>query len=346
MAKKRAIQAGGPEPASNILIYQPEDGKTRIDVCLENETVWLTQAQMMELFQSTKQNISLHIRKIFVENELEEGSVVKFYLTTAADGKKYRTAYYNLDVILAVGYRVRSHRGTQFRRWATERLREYLVKGFTMDDERLKEGHNLGADYYDELIERIRDIRASEKRFYRKITDIYALSVDYDPHAPVTHDFFATVQNKLHWAIHGHTAAELIAERANANEPNMGLTSWKGAKVRRSDVTSAKNYLSEDEVRSLNRIVTMYLDYAEDQAERQHPMHMADWRAKLDAFLQFNGREVLDNPGKVSQEIAQRLAEDEYEKFRSRRLQAEAEAPDEEFDRVSKRLEQGGKPQP
>jgi hypothetical protein len=208
-----------------------------------------------------------------------------------------------------------------------------------MDDERLKEGRNLGADYFDELLERIRDIRASEKRFYRKITDIYALSVDYDPHAPVTHEFFASVQNKLHWAIHGHTAAELIAERAEADKPNMGLTSWKGAKVRRTDVAVAKNYLTEDEVRSLNRIVTMYLDYAEDQAELQQPMYMADWRAKLDAFLQFNRREVLDNPGKISQEVAQRLAEDEYEKFNTRRLQSEAEEPDEDFDQVYRKLE-------
>jgi hypothetical protein len=343
MAKKNEIQAGGNEPASNILIYQPEDGKTRIDVRLEDETVWLTQAQMMDLFQTTKPNISMHIRNILQEGELREDSVVKEFLTTASDGKNYRTYYYNLDVIIAVGYRVRSHRGTQFRRWATERLREYLVKGFVMDDERLKEGRNLGADYYDELIERIRDIRASEKRFYRKITDIYALSVDYDPHAPVTHDFFATVQNKLHWAIHGHTAAELIAERANADKPNMGLTAWKGAKVRRTDVAVAKNYLTEDEVRSLNRIVTMYLDYAEDQAERHQPMYMTDWRGKLDAFLQFNGRDVLDNLGTVSAEVAQRLAEDEYEKFSARRLQVEAEEPDEDFDQVSKRLEQGGK---
>ncbi len=342
MAKKKEIQAGGTEPASNILIYQPEDGKTRIDVRLENETVWLTQAQMVDLFQSTKQNISLHIRNIFSENELQEGSVVKSYLTTAADGKKYRTSFYNLDVIIAVGYRVRSHRGTQFRRWATERLREYLVKGFVMDDERLKEGRNLGADYFDELIERIRDIRASEKRFYRKITDIYALSVDYDPQAPFTHEFFSSVQNKLHWAIHGHTAAELIAERADADKLNMGLTSWKGAKVRRTDVATAKNYLTEDEVRALNRIVTMYLDYAEDQAELQQPMHMADWRSKLDVFLRFNGREVLSSLGAVTAEIAQRLAEGEYEKFSSRRLQSEAEDPDDGFDQAAKDLENKG----
>jgi hypothetical protein len=208
-----------------------------------------------------------------------------------------------------------------------------------MDDERLKEGRNLGADYFDELLERIRDIRASEKRFYRKITDIYALSVDYEPNAPITHEFFSTVQNKLHWAIHGRTAAELIADRVDADKPNMGLSSWKGAKVRKTDIATAKNYLTEDEARSLNRIVTMYLDYAEDQAERQRPMHMADWRAKLDAFLQFNGREVLDNPGAVSSEIAQRLAESEYEKFSARRLQAEAEDLGDAFDKAAKSIE-------
>jgi hypothetical protein len=242
-------------------------------------------------------------------------------------------------MILAVGYRVRSHRGTQFRRWATERLREYLVKGFVMDDERLKEGRGLGADYFDELLERIRDIRASEKRFYRKITDIYSLSVDYDPHAEVTQQFFATVQNKLHWAIHGHTAAELISERTDADKPHMGLTAWKGAKVRKGDVGVAKNYLSEDELRSLNRIVTMYLDYAEDQAERHQPMTMQDWREKLDTFLQFNQRAVLQDAGTVSAEVAKALAEAEYEKFRTARLTREAQETDA-FDRMAKQLKE------
>lgn len=328
------------ESSSQILIYQPEDGKTRIDVRLEDESVWLTQGQMVDLFQTTKPNISIHIRNIFQEGELDETSVVKDYLTTAADGKKYRTKYYNLDVIIAVGYRVRSHLGTQFRRWATERLREYLVKGFAMDDERLKEGRNLGADYFDELLERIRDIRASEKRFYRKITEIYALAIDYDPRADVTLEFFATVQNKLHWAIHSHTAAELIAERADADKPNMGLTAWKGAKVRKTDIATAKNYLTEDELRALNRIVTMYLDYAEDQAQRHQPMYMADWRAKLDGFLQFNGREVLAHAGTVTAEVAKRLAEAEYEKFNARRLQVEVEQPSGDFDSVVKQIEE------
>jgi len=342
MAKKNETQSGGAKPASSILIYKPEDGRTRIDVRLEDETVWLTQAQMVELFQSTKQNISLHIRNIYEEGELAEAATVKEYLTVQTEGQRQverAIKYFNLDVIIAVGYRVRSHRGTQFRRWATERLREYLVKGFVMDDERLKEGRNLGADYFDELLERIRDIRASEKRFYRKITDIYALSADYDPHAPATHEFFASVQNKLHWAIHGHTAAELIAERASANKPNMGLTSWKGAKVRKTDVATAKNYLTEDEVRALNRIVTMYLDYAEDQAERRQPMYMVDWRAKLDAFLQFNDREVLEDAGKVSNEVARQLAENEYERFSTRRLQMEAQEPEDGFDEAVKGME-------
>ncbi len=250
--------------------------------------------------------------------------------------------HYNLEVIIAVGYRVKSHRGSQFRRWATERLREYLVKGFVMDDERLKEGRGLGADYFDELLERIRDIRASEKQFYRKITEIYSLAVDYDPNAEITHDFYASVQNKLHWAITGHTAAELIAERASAAKPNMGLTNWKGKKVRQADVTVAKNYLAEEELRSLNRIVTMYLDYAEDQAERHQPMYMRDWAQKLDAFLQFNGRDVLRNAGRVSAEVAKALALSEFEKYNTARLEREASQPDEDFDKVVKKISSGG----
>ncbi len=331
-----------PLPESQILIYQPEDGKTRIDVRLENETVWLSQAQMVALFQTSKQNLSLHIRNIYEEGEVEEGATVKEYLTVQTEGERQvqrAVKHYNLDVIIAVGYRVRSHRGTQFRRWATERLREYLVKGFAMDDERLKEGRNLGADYFDELLDRIRDIRASEKRFYRKVQDIYTLSSDYDPKSDRAQLFFQTVQNKLHWATHGRTAAELIVERANADEPNMGLTAWKGAKVRKGDVATAKNYLTEDELRSLNRIVTMYLDYAEDQAQRQQPMRMADWEDKLNAFLQFNGREVLAHAGTITAEIAKVRAEAEYEKFRVRRLKDEAEQDmGDSFEQQAKRL--------
>jgi hypothetical protein len=330
------------EQRSDILMYQTEDGKTCIDVLVENETVWLTQASMAELFQITPQNITMHIKSIYNEGELIESATCKDYLQVREEGSrqvKRKLKHYNLDMIIAVGYRVRSHRGTQFRRWATERLREYLVKGFVMDDQRLKEGRNLGADYFDELLERIRDIRASEKRFYRKITDIYKLSVDYDSNAQITKDFFATVQNKLHWAIHGHTAAELISKRANASKPNMGLTSWKGAKVRRADVIIAKNFLTEKELKALNRIVTMYLDYAEDQAERYQPMFMRDWVEKLNVFLQFNKREVLEHPGKVSAEVAKRLALKEYDKFNTRRLAQEAEHPDSDFERIIKQIE-------
>jgi hypothetical protein len=241
-------------PSTQILLYQTEDRRTRIEVRLENDTVWLNQLQMAELFQTSKQNVSLHIQNIFQERELKEDSVVKEYLTTAADGKSYRTKFYNLDVIISVGYRVKSLRGTQFRIWATQRLREYLIKGFTLDDERLKQAG--GGNYFDELLERIRDIRSSEKVFWRKVLDIYATSIDYDLSAEASERFFATVQNKMHWAAHGHTAAEIIAKRANATRPTMGLTSWSGGRVRKADVTVAKNYLDAGELDALNRIVT------------------------------------------------------------------------------------------
>lgn len=328
-----------PVTESGILFYQSEDGTSRIEVRLEGGTVWLPQALIAELYQTTKQNISLHIRNIFDEGELQPDSVVKEYLTTAADGKQYRTKFYNLDMILAIGYRVRSHRGTQFRVWATERLREYLVKGFVLDDIRLKEGRSIGADYFDELLERIRDIRASERRFYQKIRDIYRLAIDYDPKADTTLAFFKTVQNKLHWAITGHTAAELISERADAQKPNMGLTSWKGAKVRKGDVTVAKNYLNEEEIRNLNRIITMYLDYAEVQAERKQPIYMKDWVQKLDAFLQFNEREILAGSGQVPMEVAKRLALEEYETFSRRRIAEEDNEAEAEFERIVKKIE-------
>ena len=328
-----------PVTESRILFYQSEDGTSRIEVRLEEGTVWLPQALIAELYQTTKQNISLHIRNIFDEGELQPDSVVKDYLTTAADGKQYLTKFYNLDMILAIGYRVRSHRGTQFRVWATERLREYLVKGFVLDDIRLKEGRSIGADYFDELLERIRDIRASEKRFYQKIRDIYRLAIDYDPKADTTLAFFKTVQNKLHWAITGHTAAELIAERADARKPNMGLTSWKGAKVRKGDVTVAKNYLNEVEIRNLNRIITMYLDYAEVQTERKQPIYMKDWARKLDAFLQFNEREILEDSGRVSMEVAKKLALEEYTKFSRRRIAEDDAEAAAEFERTVRELE-------
>lgn len=310
----------------HIILYQTEDGRTKLDVRLELDTVWLSLSQLAELFQRDNSVISRHIRNIFAEGELQQESVVANYATTAADGKTYRVDYYNLDMMIAVGYRVRSHRGTQFRRWATERLSEYLVKGFTLDDQRLKEVNTLGSDYFDEVLERIRDIRSSEKRFYQKIRDIYKLAVDYDPKAEETLEFFRIVQNKLHFAISGKTAAELIAERADAEKPNMGLTSWKGAKVRRGDVTIAKNYLNQEEMEQLNRIVAMYLDYAEDQAKRHRQVFMRDWRAKLDAFLSFNERDILGHAGTVAKAVADKLALEQYEQFNTSRLHHEAVA--------------------
>ncbi len=310
---------------SNFVLYQTEDGQTRIEVRLQDESAWLAQATLTELFQTSKQNISLHLKNIFAERELAQDRVVKEYLTTAADGKQYRTKHYNLEAIIAVGYRVKSHRGTQFRRWATERLNEYLVKGFAMDDARLKQVANIGSDYFDEMLERIRDIRSSEKRFYQKIRDIYKLAVDYDPQAEATLAFFKVIQNKLHFAISGKTAAELIADRADASQPNMGLTAWKGSKVSKGDVTIAKNYLNGDEMDGLNRIVSMYLDYAEDQAKRHRQIFMRDWRSKLNAFLQFNERDILTNSGKVSKAVADQLALEQYEKFNQHRLSVETE---------------------
>jgi len=325
MSKKKTISEDRSLTVkSQFLLYQTEDGQARIDVRLQDETVWLTQQLMAELFQTSIPNISMHVRNIFREVELREESVIKDFLTTAADGKRYRTKYFNLNVIISVGYRVKSHRGTQFRRWATDRLNEYLVKGFTMDDERLKAVVNIGSDYFDEMLERIRDIRSSEKRFYQKIRDIYKLAADYDPKAEETLEFFSIVQNKLHFAISGKTAAELIAERADAGRPNMGLTSWKGTKVRQGDVTIAKNYLNAEDIEGLNRIVTMYLDYAEDQAKRHRQIFMRDWRKKLDAFLQFNERAILANAGKVRKAVADQLALEQYEIFHQHRLAEQA----------------------
>ena len=327
-----------PEPAlpgGQILIYQ--DGATRLQVRLDGRTVWLTQALIAELFQTTKQNVSLHLRNIFAEHELAADSVVKESLTTAADGKRYRTLDYNLDAIIAVGYRVRSARGTAFRQWATARLSELLVKGFTMDDERLKEGQSLGTDYFDELLERIRAIRASERRFYQKITDIYATSIDYNAAHPLSQTFFATVQNKLHFAIHGRTAAEVIRGRADAVKPNMGLTTWKNAPhgaIRKSDVAVAKNYLSQPEITELNRVVTMYLDFAEDQARRKKAMHMGEWVQRLDAFLQFNERNVLTHAGAVSHQLAEAYAHGQFEQYDAERRRLEAAQPSSDFDRA------------
>ena len=300
--------------SSNLLIYQTQDGSTKIQVQLTDNTVWLTQADMVELFQTTKQNISLHIKNIFAEGELDENSVVKEYLTTAADGKNYRTKGYNLDVIISVGYRVKSLRGTQFRIWATERLREYLIKGFTMNNDLLKKG----GGYFDELLERIRDIRSSEKVFYRKVLEIYATSVDYDARASITQQFFQTVQNKLHWATHGHTSAELIFQRANAQLPFMGLTAFKGKMPTKQEIGVAKNYLSEEELAVLNRLVSAYLDIAEINAMQRKPMHMKDWIAMLDGFINMSMQEVLTHAGTISAEIAQQKALAEYENYQSK----------------------------
>jgi hypothetical protein len=317
------------ETRSEILIYQSPDGQTRIDVTLADETVWLSQFQMAELFQTTKQNISLHIKNLFEEKELTSKGTVKRYLTVQREGQRdvqREIDVYNLDVIISVGYRVRSHRGTQFRMWATQRLREFIIKGFTLDDERLKEGGRRN-DYFNELIERVREIRTSEKNFYRKITDIYSLSYDYNPNAPITHEFFATVQNKFHWAIHGHTAAELVAERADARKPHMGMTHWKGDRPRKADVTVAKNYMTTDELQMLNLIVDQYLSFAEFQARQRKPMYMRDWIKKLDSFLQLNEREILQNAGRISARLSEEIAYREFDKFWEQQKQIEQSNP-------------------
>ena len=309
---------------SEIILYTTPQGNVKVEVLVREETVWLTINKMAELFGATKQNISYHLQNIFKENELGKKATVKEILTVQTEGERQvsrNLEYYNLDAIISVGYRVNTSRATQFRIWATRVLREFITKGFALDDERLKQGGTLfGKDYFDELLERIREIRASERRFYQKITDIYAqCSIDYDPQSTVTELFYKTVQNKLHWAITGNTAAEIIAQRADSAKDHMGLTTWKNApkgKVLKSDVTVAKNYLNEKEIRNLNRIVTMYLDFAELQAERQIPIKMQEWAERLDAFLQFNQYDVLNNPGQVSAAVAKETAENEYEKFR------------------------------
>lgn len=314
--------------SSELLFYATEDGKSKIEVRLENETVWLSQKQMTELFQTTKQNISLHIKNVYSEGELEEKATVKEYLTVQTEGKrqvKRAIPYYNLDVIISVGYRVKSHRGTQFRIWATQQLKEYIIKGFVLNDERLKET-GITNQYFEELFERIRDIRSSEKIFYAKIKDIYATAYDYDKENPISIDFFKKVQNMMHWAIHKHTAAEIIHQRANANKKNMGLTSWKNSpygKIRKTDVSIAKNYLNENELKELNLIVDQYLSFAELQARQRKPMYMADWIKKFHDFLTLNEREILDHAGKISSEIAKELAEAEYEKYRQRQIKVQ-----------------------
>lgn len=307
---------------SEIILYTTPQGNVRIELRFEEETFWLTQKKLAELFGVDVRTISEHIKNIFESGELQREATIRKNRIVQMEGSREvsrEVDFYNLDAIIAVGYRVNSYNATQFRIWATNTLKEFIIKGFVMDDERLKQGQAFGKDYFDELLERIRSIRASERRFYQKITDIYAqASIDYDANAPMTKMFYQTVQNKLHWAITGNTAAELISKRANAELPNMGLKTWKAApagKILKTDVSVAKNYLNEDELKSLERIVTMYLDYAENQAARQIPMKMEDWIGKLDAFLGFNDYEILKDAGKISAAVAKKLAEQEYQKF-------------------------------
>ncbi|HEY4248983.1 MAG TPA: virulence RhuM family protein [Lacunisphaera sp.] len=326
--------APSPPPGGQFLLYQTEDGRTRIEVRVEEEIVWLTQQHLAELFQTTQQNISLHLQNIYEEGELQPGATHKEFLSVRREGKRTvqrRVDFYNLDAIISVGYRVKSTVATRFRIWATQRLREYIVKGFTMDDERLKNPPGRGhIDHFDELLERIRDIRSSERRVYLRVKEILALAADYAPSEPETQVFFQTIQNKLHFAATGKTAPELIAERADPARPNMGLTAWKGGVVRKSNVTVAKNYLREEEIVVLNRIVVMFLDFAEDQAERKKLIFLRNWQTKLDEFLRFNDREILSDAGKVSRGQADALAEQAYDRFADRRREAiEAEAENE-----------------
>ncbi len=308
-----------------VILYQTADGESRIEVTLVNETVWLTLDQMAELFQRNKSTISRHVKNVFEERELSKEVVVAKFATTtqhgAIEGKiqTHIVEFYNLDMIISVGYRVKSYRGVQFRIWATQILKEYLIKGFVLNDELLK---NAGkGNYFDELLARIRDIRSSEKVFYRKILEIYALSIDYDPRNEATQQFFATVQNKMHYSVHGHTAAEVIYSRADANKDFMGLTSWTGALPKRKDAEYAKNYLNEDELDTLNRIVSLYLDFAELQAKNHNPMYMKDWIQKLDGFLQLSGKELLTHAGSISAQVAKMKADEEYESFKKRAQQ-------------------------
>jgi hypothetical protein len=304
---------------AEFLMFTADSRQDSIEVRFHNESVWLTQKMMATLFDCSADNISLHLKNIFKNNELNENSVTEDFSVTASDGKNYQTKHCNLDAIIAVGYRVNSKRATQFRQWATKVLTEFAIKGFVIDKERLKNEGYLGQNYFDELLEIIREIRASERKFYQKITDIYATALDYDANSQITQDFFATVQNKLHFAITGLTAAEIIKNRANSTKPYMGLTCWKKSpkgKIVKSDISIAKNYLQKEEIEALDRIANMYLDYAEDQAKRKIPMTMEDWIKKLNAFLQFNERKVLQNTGKISTELARTFAESEWEKYR------------------------------
>lgn len=329
---------------SQIILYTTPKGDVKVEIRFEDETFWLTQKKIAELFDVEVNTVNYHLKEIFKSGELEESSTIRKIRIVQQEGNRQVSReldFYNLDAIIAVGYRVNSYNATQFRIWATNTLKEFIIKGFVLDDERLKQGKKFGKDYFDELLERIRSIRASERRFYQKITDIYAeASIDYDPKSPITQKFYQTVQNKLHWAITGHTAAELIAQRVDATKPNMGLQTWKAAphgKIMKSDVSVAKNYLNEQELKELERIVSMYLDYAENQAKRQIAMKMQDWVDKLDAFLNFNDYQILKDAGKMSAEVAKKLAEKEYEKFapiQDRNFESD-------FDKAIKKLKKG-----
>jgi len=326
------------ENNSQIIIYQTESGETKLDVRFQDETVWLTQKLMAELFQTSSQNITIHLKNIFKESELEEKATCKEFLQVQKEGNrevKRKQKFYNLDAIISVGYRIKSHVATKFRQWATKHIREFIVKGFVLDDERLK-NPDLPFDYFEELERRIQDIRTSEKRFYRKITDIYATSVDYDPTLDISINFFKTVQNKLHWAITGKTASEIITERANSSKQNMGLYIWRGDKIRKSDVSIAKNYLNEKELSELNNLVEQYLIFAQGQAQRRIPMYMKNWIEKLNGFLSLNDREILQNAGSISHELAKENAGKEYKKFKKQEHKAIKE---NDFDKVIKELE-------
>lgn len=326
-----------PPTLTEFLLYKTEDGQIRVETRLQGETIWLSINQMAELFGVDKSGISRHLKNIFDSGELVRNSVVANFATTAADGKTYQVEHFNLDAIISVGYRVNSIRGTQFRIWATERIREYIIKGFTMDDDRLKQLG--GGNYFDELLARIRDIRSSEKVFWRKVLDIYATSIDYDPGSNVSRDFFKIIQNKMHWAAHGQTAAEVIFGRADASQPNMGMTHWTGSRINKNEAAVAKNYLAAEELELLNRIVTLYLDFAELQAIQRNTMTMQDWIGKLDDFLKLSGRDILTHAGKISHDAALQKAHEEYEKYRLKQLKAPTEV-EKHFIEVEKELKQ------
>lgn len=330
---------------SELILYTTDDGRTQLHLRAEGESIWLSQLEIAELFQTTKQNVSLHAKNIFDDKELHQESVVKDSLTTAADGKNYRTKLYNLDLVLAIGYRVRSPRGVQFRQWASTHLKEFLLKGFVMDDERLK--NPGGWDYFDELLERIREIRASEKRFYQKVRDLFALSSDYQTREPETAQFFAEVQNKLLYATTGHTAAELILKRSDPNQPNMALTSWSGSRVRKQDVIVAKNYLAADEIDTLNRLVVIFLEQAELRVKQQKELTLDFWRNNVDKMLTFNDQPVLAGAGSVSRENMEQIARERYEVFDQQRRITEAKAADaadlKEIEQLEQDLKHKGK---